>query len=245
MRRACVVMAAVLVVCMGYVAFAEITEIPGKGTTWVADALNQMDPVAQAIDGNDSTWWQGNALPTWLRINLGARYRVQRYDFKIRDANHVIKNYEIYVTDDTTTNKAAWGTPAAVGTLPNTSGPFSVPLIPTNGQYVILYAASVYANNANIREATLYGDAVSPVMVPSPRAIRMYTNTTADPIYSVTDPPDPAATIKADIEVEDLDGTLASVVINGTDVLIAGGTDVMTFDGDPNWECKEGAITIT
>jgi len=85
-------------------------------------------------------------------------------------------------------------------------------------------------------------DSVGPIMLPDPLAIRMYTGTAASALYSVLDPPDPAATILADIVVSDF-ALFSSVVVGGVNVTF-GGTDVMTFDGDPNWECKEGAITI-
>ena len=185
------------------------------------------------------------AQPGWYRVDMGDSYRVQAFAYLSRRGEGCIKDYNIYVTDDSTDVPANWGPPVCSGRMTditNINARVTIDIPPANGRYFVIEALSVYSEAMSVRELWIYGDSVGPVMLPDPMAIRMYTGTAASALYSVLDPPDPAATILADIVVSDF-ALFSSVVVGGVDVTF-GGTDVMTFDGDLNWECKEGAITI-
>ncbi|HUW32686.1 MAG TPA: discoidin domain-containing protein [Planctomycetota bacterium] len=138
-------------------------EIPKNQMTWqTSDGSN----AAGAFNGDPlDTGWHGNSgggVGGWLRITLANRYHIERFDYQPRTTheNGRIKDYEIYITDVNSTNKADWGAPVATGRFPNVTGggpTIQVALNPArDGKYLILNAVNSY-NYFGAAEVWAYG----------------------------------------------------------------------------------------
>jgi len=149
-------------------------EIPKSLMTATTNNVRSDDPNFAASKAIDSVFdigigWLAEITNGWLKLDLGDRYLVQRFDYNPRpgDAQGRIQDYEIYVTDVDSTTKDDWGTPVAAGTFLNENSRQTVTLAsPKNGQYVILYAVSGYASGqSGASEVWVYGDGVPQVTV--------------------------------------------------------------------------------
>ena len=116
---------------------------------------------AITIDGSSNTgfWGPQNSEYEWLRIDLGGRYSVERFDYQGRvDMGHGrVKDYVIYVTDVDSPYRASWGESAATGTLPNDALVHQITFDPKDGRYVILFAQSTHAGYMGATEVWIYG----------------------------------------------------------------------------------------
>ncbi|HUW34013.1 MAG TPA: discoidin domain-containing protein [Planctomycetota bacterium] len=149
-------------------------EIPKVRMTATTNNVRSDDPNFAASKAIDSVFdtgigWLAEITNGWLKLDLGDRYQVQRFDYNPRpgDAQGRIQDYEIYVTDVDSISKDDWGTPVAAGTFLNENSRQTVTLAsPRNGRYVILYAVSGYASGqSGASEVWVYGDGVPQVTV--------------------------------------------------------------------------------
>lgn len=114
-----------------------------------------------AIDGDLSTYWHTawssgtSSLPAYVTIDLGKSYDVDGLSYTPRQSNQngLIKDYEIYVTEENPAGVPT-GIPAASGTFPNVlqAGSRDATIVelaePATGRYVTLVAKSTLAGNA-------------------------------------------------------------------------------------------------
>jgi len=77
-------------------------------------------------------------------------------------ASHTLNNYEIYITDSPSTNKADWGTPVAVGQFPHIDGRTDVTFYGV-GRYFILWGDR-WVNGPAVGELWLYGMRLGPTV---------------------------------------------------------------------------------
>ena len=154
---------------MVYKTSVAMFEIPKSQMTASANNVRSDDPnfaASRAINGSATDiGWLAEITNGWLKLDLGDRYQVQRFDYNPRptDAQGRIKDYEIYVTDVDSFSKDDWGTPVAAGTFLNENSRQTVTFAsPKNGRYVILYAVSSYASGqSGASEVWIFGDAVA------------------------------------------------------------------------------------
>ncbi|HUU99314.1 MAG TPA: dockerin type I domain-containing protein [Phycisphaerae bacterium] len=155
-----------------YVHANPVSEI-GPKSGWVADAYKSPyagNPPGLGINGVTDDYWQTDVSPCWFRVDLGARYRIQRMGYQPR-ADHAFKNYEIYVTDvkagntsPTAINKPAeWGAPVATGVIPSVGTRTNIDFVGGSGRYLVLYGDR-WTNGPTVSELWLYGDRLSPVI---------------------------------------------------------------------------------
>lgn len=110
---------------------------------------------------------QGYESNPWLRINLGATYAVGRVQYQPREpAIHDGRflQYEIYVTESSSTLVADWGPPVASGTwswgIPSDIRTVDFP--PKRGRYVILRCIAGENYYANCNEVWIYSASGGP-----------------------------------------------------------------------------------
>ena len=117
------------------------SEIAKSGMTATASSMyNATDFRPEFSINNDLTdqgWLAaagGGAGGHWLRIDMGLHYRVQRFSHVDRGIDHGrVKQWELYVTDSESTNRADWGAPAASGIWPNATVRRYVDVPPRSG----------------------------------------------------------------------------------------------------------------
>ena len=144
---------------------------------------------SRAIDNNESTYWETGTLPAWLRIDLGGTYMVDMVSYLSRTLDNAgrIKDYQIYVTQSTSTTYGDWGAPAATGQMPDTAARRDIVLTPTVGRYVFLYAATSWIGGVSAAEVWIYGS------VPSVTRITAFA-----PASIVAGPPSVGITLTAE-----------------------------------------------
>jgi hypothetical protein len=112
-------------------------------------------------------WSTGNdPYPHEIQVGLGGRYRISKFTYLTRQdgENGRIKNYELYVSDDT----LDWGAAVSAGQFANTPAPQTiVPDTAKTGRYFRLVALSEVNGNpwASAAEFTLVGCVDWPVGV--------------------------------------------------------------------------------
>ena len=111
------------------------------------ETVAEDDPATNAFDGSTSTFWhtqyQGAQPPPphEIVIDLGARYSLTSMQYTPRqdgNQNGMVKDYEFYVGDSTT----SWGTAATTGTFTTTTDPTTVPFAAAAGRYIRFRALS-------------------------------------------------------------------------------------------------------
>ena len=137
-----------------------VEEIPKSQMT--ASAGNTDATAYQGIDGNTASWWQAGNAPTWYRVDLGARYRVLRLGYQPRVADHAFYNYQIYLTNDSSTVQANWGSPVLAGTFGYVSTRTDLDLR-GEGRYLIIYGER-FLNGPTVAELWVYGDRLDAVI---------------------------------------------------------------------------------
>ena len=135
-------------------------EIPKSVMTGSARGVNGDASILAPYDGLTNDHWTDGTVPSWYRIDLGARYRVQRLGYLPRVDNHSFRNYELYVTDSPSTDKADWGEPVATGTFDYINSRTDVDLL-GSGRYFIIYGDR-YVYGPSIAELWLYGLKIDP-----------------------------------------------------------------------------------
>ena len=135
-------------------------EIPKS--VMAADGTAGAGPAEAAIDGSTASWpaWQAGVVPAYLRIDLGAPYRIARFGYLPRNSDHSMKDYEIYITDVDSLVPADWGEPAAAGVFDFVSTRSDVNVF-GSGRYVILYGGR-YLYGPSAAEIWLYGEQLGP-----------------------------------------------------------------------------------
>ena len=142
---------------------------------------SDMTATASSNDGNlpprvinnlpDDAWrCSNNDLAPWLRIDLGGRYDVAKFVYMGNPGaqNHRIKDYEIYVTDADSPNRADWGSVDKAGTFANVPGSpvvypqWGTPQVvaldpPVTGRFVILRPLNQWAYWPGASEVWVYG----------------------------------------------------------------------------------------
>lgn len=119
--RMCTAIVGLAVMLFGGVAAGADPEIPKE--TMTADTNSDRYGAAwKAIDGETDTSWRAGFdfqnSGAWLRIEFEGRYSVSQFDFlPYTAADDRITQYEIYVTDDPSTNKADWGSADGSATI--------------------------------------------------------------------------------------------------------------------------------
>jgi PKD repeat protein len=130
------------------------------------DSEETNDPglATMSFDGNPSTIWHtrwstgSDPYPHEIQIGLGARYKISKFTYLPRQdgENGRIKNFELYISDDTLN----WGVPAKTGQFVNTAAPQTVVLDTAGtGRYFRLVALSEVNGNtwASAAEFSLVG----------------------------------------------------------------------------------------
>jgi len=247
-----IVIAVILAVtACGGLAFAEWPEIPKNLVTASSPTTLSSSSAANVLDNNLNIFWENNqTMPCHLRFDFGAgnRWRVTRFDI-LPFTYHCAANFEVYVTDSESTDKADWGTMVASGTFPYPPADVTLPdggrqrldVLRENGRFLILWMSGGNARSL-IKEVWFYGEmSAGPVFTADPDSFRIYTGTTASATIGVAEPG--TDTIQAGVAVDDFDGVISSVTINGTDVT-AGAGDVLSFAA-PDWDATEGPVSIT
>jgi len=138
-----------------YVHDSPAGEIPKSIMTGSAGDTSGDAKIENAYNNVVGDFWQGVSRPTWYRIDFGSRYRVQRFVYQPRFDNHSFRNYELYVTDSPSTNKADWGDPVVTGTFAFVNTPTTVDLL-GSGRYFII-SGDQYEYGPSISELWLYG----------------------------------------------------------------------------------------
>jgi PKD repeat protein len=130
------------------------------------DSEETNDPglATMSFDGDPSTIWHtrwstgSDPYPHEIQIGLGARYKISKFTYLPRQdgENGRIKNFELYISDDTLN----WGVPAKTGQFVNTAAPQTVVLdTAQTGRYFRLVALSEINGNvwASAAEFSLVG----------------------------------------------------------------------------------------
>lgn len=160
------ILAFCFVLLAGYnLGFSINTPIPqGNYTVVSVTSVNPINPVANAFDGDSTTWWALNAttgviLPAILEVDLGAVYDVSGFTYHPNPANATNKalDYEIYVSSD----GVNWGTPQAQDYFPwvnNTDkSQQHIFFSSVSGRYVrLIYNESRNTSNGNIHTGELW-----------------------------------------------------------------------------------------
>ncbi|MGW3045558.1 discoidin domain-containing protein [Kitasatospora sp. NPDC001159] len=128
-------------------------DIPKAG--WSVVHVDSQDTVGgaaiNAIDGHTGTMWHTkwsngtDPLPHEIQIDLGTRYSVDTLTYLPRqdgNANGRIGQYEVYVSDSTT----SWGTAVATGTFADDASTKTATFPPTPGRYLRLRALTEAGN---------------------------------------------------------------------------------------------------
>lgn len=131
-----------------------------------ADSQEINDPglATMSFDNNPATIWHtrwttGNdPYPHEIRVGLGGRYKVSRFTYLTRQdgENGRIREYELYISDDT----ASWGTPVMTGAFVNTPAPQTIEINPpVTGRFFRLVALSEVNGNpwASAAEFSIVG----------------------------------------------------------------------------------------
>ena len=110
------------------------TALNEYGAGWVASTT---------VDGNtgEPGWISSNTnVPIWLRVDMAVMYEIARFGYQPRvdDSFGRIKDFEVYVTNSTSTSKADWGAAAATGQFLNNDQRQDFDVTPTRGRYFVL-----------------------------------------------------------------------------------------------------------
>ena len=148
------------------------TEISKSLMTATASSSDDHPFPANVINNlPDDAWRCSNNDPApWIRFDLGGRYDVTRFVYMGNPGtqNHRIKDYEIYVTDADSPNRADWGSVDKSGTFANVPGSpvaypqWGVPQVvkldtPAAGKFVILRPLNQWAHWPGASEVWVYG----------------------------------------------------------------------------------------
>ena len=206
---------------------------------------------AQTIDGNAGIFWEGaGGFPYCIRYDFGAagRKRFVQFDFRPYHG-YTFSDWEVYVTDSTSTAPADWGAPLASGTVPVAPPGLSLPdevmhiafESPVNGRFLMLRMLNG-ATRSLVSEVWFYGADAGPFFLADPVALSMYTESSRQIAFLVGDPD--VDQIQADLVIDNSSGSLAAATVAGSDVL-AGGDDVFSFNTASGWDANEGQLTLT
>ena len=165
MRKAIVV---IVLVCVGMVCGAGIAlasaEVSRAGMVATASSISYGQP-ADAIDNNNGTFWQFTVGSGWLKVDMLARYSIDQVRYRPRTGNQeIIKDFNIFITDDATTDPANWGAPVSSGQFPNEAGERDITFTAKTGRFIALQAVSTWAGPGTIEELRLFGTRVSPAV---------------------------------------------------------------------------------
>ncbi|HUU96245.1 MAG TPA: discoidin domain-containing protein, partial [Phycisphaerae bacterium] len=145
-----------------YTHLSTVPEIPK--TMMSATASSDGGNAGRMIDGDArGVFFWSPSSPAYLRVDMGARYRIQMLGYKGNKNNEGIRDYEVYVTDSESGAKEDWGAPAITGQFPAAQGPrFNVDLI-GSGRYLILWGTK-HSVNMMSDEVWLSGVNLDPVV---------------------------------------------------------------------------------
>ncbi|SDI36966.1 Alpha-glucosidase, glycosyl hydrolase family GH31 [Actinokineospora alba] len=153
--------------------------IPKAGQTVLSvDSQETGQPGSNAIDGNTGTLWHtawsnvdpDPAPPHEIKVDLGASYQVDGLRYLPRQdggVNGTIGQYEVYVSDNSTT----WGTPVSTGTFSGGTTEKALSFTAKTGRYVRLRALSEVNGGpwTSVAEITTLGKPAA-VSAPIPKA---------------------------------------------------------------------------
>lgn len=145
-----------------YVPVERVMAIPKSTVTVTVLDEDPSYPASHTLDGSiyaPGWWyWKGSGNPGWLRFDLGGTTALRRFDYQPPEWFEGLSlDYELYVTDSASTNRAAWGAPVAEGTWhwPHGTGTKRLELA-GSGRYVILRCLDGVAGYAAANEVWLY-----------------------------------------------------------------------------------------
>ena len=162
--------------------FIEVTDMPVliSRTGWGVTASSQETsheecPAANAIDGDNSTFWHtvyAETYPHWIEFDMTKTYTVYSFDYVSRfdntTSNGNILNYKLYISNSAMNGNYENATLAASGTFEYGKGVNHLIELasPVAGRYVALvaesgtrgnWAGNAAANAANCAEFNVYG----------------------------------------------------------------------------------------
>jgi len=154
--------------------FLGLVPIDRAGMAAVVSSTEYKAP--NVIDGVPSTFWDAawQTPNQWIRVDLGkvCNLQVLGYLPRMDHPNGRMRDYDIYVTNVDSLDKADWGSPVASGTFfggypipdyPNLSAIPSyraepVDLTGQTGRYVIIYGKTYYGGCAGAGEVYFFGE---------------------------------------------------------------------------------------
>jgi plastocyanin len=120
-------------------------------------------PATNATDADVNTEWRSlPGLPTWIYVDLGAVYDIDRVILRWAAGLHAT-NHAIYIW-----NGYQWV--AVYATRSGPGGDETIPLFPVRTRYVLLYAISGPANQVGLREFEVYQRGSGGTTGPTPPA---------------------------------------------------------------------------
>ncbi len=138
------------------------TEISKAAMTADASSTTTYWYAANAINGSvsDPGWFTSTAPPAWLRLDLGTAnvVGVVQYRPRVTVSYGAFEEFNIYVTDSSSTNSADWGDPVASGTWiwSGYAVTKTVYTTPKSGRYVIFECVSGLSDYASCNEVWVY-----------------------------------------------------------------------------------------
>lgn len=153
-------------------------------STWKVigyDSQHGGNEASKAIDGNASTFWHTEysgsepQCPHAIVIDMQKTYNVTGIVYNARPdgENGMIKEYEVYLSNDA----SKWGAPVATGSFGKTSAPQSAPFArPAEGRYLMLIAKSEVNGKAWTSMAELDINTTGIVDEPTPNTCKKITS---------------------------------------------------------------------
>jgi hypothetical protein len=140
------------------------TEIPKSSMTADASSTYAPWPPQNAIDGSwyDPGWHNccSGTTGEWLRVNLGTSYPVSRVQYRPRSPIHngAFVQYQIFVTDSSSTSPSLWGAAVASGSWSWAYGAQTrtINFAPKQGKYVIFQCMYGIGGYASADEVWIY-----------------------------------------------------------------------------------------
>jgi len=131
---------------------APTTNIALSKTCTVSSQKSSTYAASKAVDNSTSTYWCSNSTdPSWIYVNLGARYAVNRINV-LWKSSYIGKNYLVQISNDAIN----WTTLVTVTN--NTTATCNYTGLSATGRYVRIYGTA--RNNTNgygINELQVYG----------------------------------------------------------------------------------------
>lgn len=138
-------------------ALVQPLDLAALGATADANSAYGSNPASRGIDGNTSTHWMSNGSGTmWYRVDLKGSHNLVRIDYwGATDRNRPLNDFDIYVTDSSSTSADDWGTP--VLTAQKTQERIATFTFPqaAAGRYLI-FNIKRYESRGSVAELVIY-----------------------------------------------------------------------------------------